>query len=582
MRIFGADVVNGAHPSRSPLRFGVFEVDFKAGELRKQGAKVKLQDQPFQVLTLLLEHPGDLVSRDNLRRGIWPADTFVDFDQGLNNAIKRLREALGDNPEHPQYIETIPKRGYRFIGSLDKCVRRIRSLAVLPLVNLPHDPEEEYFAEGLTEALITMLATIGELRLISRTSVMQYQGVRKPLSEIARELGVDAIVEGTVFRVGDRVRITAQLIETPLETHLWAESYERDLRDILALQAEVAKAIARQVEVKLTPQEQAQLTELRSVDPRAYEAYLRGRYHWNRRSRGGLGKAVQFFQEAISIDQGCAVAYTGLADCLAVLGWWGYVSPQEGCGKGKGLVTEALKQDHGLAEAHASSGWIKAFFDFDFPAAERSFERALEINPRYATAHLWFGFFLSLMGRHEEGWTEVKRAIRLDPQSIVNQCLGFLLLFARRYDEAIAEFQEALDLDPSFAPAHWGLCATYAFKALHDDAIDAGQKAVKLSAGGTLFVAVLGEAYAAAGYQQEANDIIAQLQDGSKQKYVSPYVVGRIYAAMDKRKDALDCLETSYREHVPHTLLIKTDPRLDNLRSEPRFADLLRCMKFPK
>src|SRR5438309_3708363 len=323
--------MEGAHPSRGAVRFGVFEVDLRVGELRKRGVKIKLQDQPFQILQILLERSGEVVTREELRGRIWPADTFVDFDQGLNNAIKRLRESLSDSPDNPRFIETVPRHGYRFIGNLGATPGRIKSLAVLPLENLSRDPEQEYFAEGLTEALITTLAKVGELRVVSRTSAMLYKGVHKSMREIARELDVDAIIEGTVLRVGRRVRITAQLIDAPKETHLWAESYERDLRDVLTLQAEVTQAIAREIRVKLTPQERKHLAQTRAVDPEAYEAYLKGRYHWNRRSRDGLGKATQHFQQAIASDPTYAAAYAGLADCVSILGCWGFVSPERGC-----------------------------------------------------------------------------------------------------------------------------------------------------------------------------------------------------------------------------------------------------------
>src|SRR5213594_2647771 len=303
-------------PSHGTVRFGIFELDADAGELRKQGTRMKLQEQPLQMLQVLLQRPGEVVTREELQQKIWPSDTFVDFDHGINNAIKRLREALGDNTETPRYIETLPRRGYRFIGKIEREAPRFRSLAVLPLENLSRDPEQEDFAEGLTEALITTLAKIGELRVVSRTSVMQYKGVHKPLREIARELEVDFVVEGTVLRAGRRVRITAQLIDAPKEMHLWAESYEGGLRDVLTLQAEVARAIAREVQVKLTPEERAHLAQVRRVDPEAYEAYLKGRYHWNRHSAEGFGKAVQYFQEAIAKDPTYAAAYTGLADCF--------------------------------------------------------------------------------------------------------------------------------------------------------------------------------------------------------------------------------------------------------------------------
>src|SRR2546427_10115363 len=287
--------------ARTSVRFGAFELDQDAGELRKQGTRMKLQEQPLQMLQVLLQRPGEVVTREELQQKIWPSDTFVDFDHGINNAIKRLREALGDAAETPHYIETLPRRGYRFIGKIEGEAPRMRSLAVLPLENLSHDPQQEYFAEGLTEALITTLAKIGELRVISRTSAMLYKGVRKPLREIARELEVDAIVEGTVLRAGRRVRVTAQLIDAPKEMHLWAESYERDLRAVLALQAEVAQAIAREIRVKLTPVDEARLAKSHPVNPEAYEAYLKGRNYCNRRP-SEFAKAIQCFQEAIAKD----------------------------------------------------------------------------------------------------------------------------------------------------------------------------------------------------------------------------------------------------------------------------------------
>jgi TolB-like protein len=345
--------MEGFRSSPDLVRFAGFELDPQAGELRKNdGTRIRLQEQPLQILRILLEQPGRIIAREELRQKIWPSDTFVDFDHGINNAIKRLREALGDTADTPLYIETLPRRGYRFIGKAEVSVapapRRIQSLAVLPLENLSGDPEQEYFADGMTEALITSLAKISALQVVSRTSAMQYKGVHRQLREIARELQVDSVVEGTVMRSGPRVRISAQLINAHTDAHLWAETYDRDLRDVLELQSEVARAIAREVQVKVRPQEQSQLARIRPVDPEAYEAYLKGRYHWNRRSRDGLGKATQHFQEAIASDATYAAAYAGLADCISILGWWGFVSPEQGCGKGKALAMKALELDPNL------------------------------------------------------------------------------------------------------------------------------------------------------------------------------------------------------------------------------------------
>ncbi len=569
------------HAAPGTVRFGAFELDFRASELRKQGAKVKLQEQPFQILQVLLRRPGEIVTREELQQKIWPSDTFVDFDHGLYNAIKRLREALGDSADTPRFVETLSRRGYRFVGKIECDAPQMRSLAVLPLENLSRDPEQEYFAEGLTEALITTLAKIGELRVVSRTSAMRYKGVHKPLREIARELEVDAIVEGTVLRAGRRVRITAQLIDAAKEAHLWAESYERDLRNVLALQSEVAQAIAREIRVKLTPVDQARFAHTHSVDPEAYEAYLQGRYHWNRRSGEAGGKAIQSFQTAIAKDPTYAEAYAGLADCLTGLSAWGFVPAEQGCGKAKGLAQKALELDHSSAEAHASLAFA-SMYDYDFLTAEKEFERSIELNPRYAPAHEWFGLHLSVMGRYEEAYTELKRAIRLDPHSsIIHWILGQVYLFSHRYNQATDQFGKTIELDPNFAPAHGGLGWSYIYQALHEPAIAALQKGVELSQSAPTYVAVLGEAYAAAGRSDEALKIMEQLKELAKQRYVSPYFVSRIYAALGKKDDALGWLEIGYRERATNMIYLQIDPRLDDLRSDPRFQDLVRRMNFP-
>src|SRR6266478_2240167 len=570
--------------SRSPgpqvVCFDVYEADLRSGELRKQGVRVRLPEQPFQVLAILLEHPGEVVTRESMQKRLWPHGTFVDFEQGLNAAVKRLREVLDDSAETPRLIETLPRRGYRFIGSLAAKPGRIESLAVLPLENLSGDAEQDYFAEGMTEALITSLAKIGALRVVSRTSVMQYKGVRKSLRDIALELQVDGVVEGTVQRSGERLRISAQLVHAPTDTHLWAESYDRDLRDVLALQSEVAQAIAREVQVKLTPLDQARFTQVHPVDPEAYDAYLRGRYHWNRRSGEELRHAVRHFEQAIAKDPAYAAAYAGLADCLSGLGWSGLVAPDEGCGRARRLAQEALEIDRSSGEAHASLAFATMGYDYDFMSAERDFERSIELNPRYATAHQWFGFYLAMMGRYEEGYTELKRAIRLDPHPIMNQTLGFVFFFTRRYDQAIEQFKKALELDPSFAQAQSVLGLTYVYKSMPEAAIAASRKAVEMSQGATYYLAILGVVYAEAGYWDEAQKILEQLQELSTQRYVTPYLVARIYAALDKKDEALRWLETAYGERAVFMILLRTDLRFDELRSDPRFQDLLRRMNF--
>jgi TolB-like protein/Tfp pilus assembly protein PilF len=564
------------------VRFGAYELDQRAGELRKDGVRIRLQEQPLQILRTLIHSRGEIVAREELRQQIWPSDTFVDFDHGINNAIKRLREALGDTAATPLYIETLPRRGYRFIRTITHVTPRFRSLAVLPLENLSRDPEQEYFAEGLTEALITTLAKIGELRVVSRTSTLLYKGARKSIREIACELGVDTIVEGTVLRGGDRVRITAQLIDAQQEAHLWAESYDRHMRDVLDLQSELAQAIAREVQVKLTPREEAELSQAHRVDPQAYEWYLKGRYHWNRRSRVGLPKGVQCFQAAIARDPTYAAAYAGLADCLTGLHSYCLAAPADSGAQAIGLARRALELEPSLAEAHASMGWFKTWYEYDFAGAEREFERCIELNPRYATGHQWYAFYLSLMGRYEEAYAEIKRALRLDPLSVVIQwSLGFIYWNGHHYDLAIPQLEATLELDPSYAPAHATLAWTYRCKDQLAAGVAAALKAVECAPGASFYLAFLGEAYAAAGNLDEAEKVLAQLRELSREQYVTTYHMGRIYASLGKIDEAFTWWETAYRERASWLIFLKADPMLGHLRSDPRLQDLLRRMNFP-
>jgi TolB-like protein/tetratricopeptide (TPR) repeat protein len=504
------------------VRFGQFEMDEGTRELCKDGIKIRLQEQPLQILQALLEHSGEIVTREELRKRVWPTDTFVDFDHGINNAIKRLRQALGDTTETPRYIETLPRRGYRFVERVETGEDSVRSLAVLPLENLSHDPEQEYFADGLTDSLITQLARISALRVVSRTTAMHYKRIHRPLPEIARELGVSKIVEGTVQRSGGRVRICAQLVEASTDTHLWADSYERDLRDVLSLQSEVVRAIVKEVQIKLTPQEQAHLARANRVDPEAYDAYLRGRYYVQRRG-DALRKGVQCFEHAIERDPTYAAAYAGLADCLSLLGWWAFVPPLEGCGRAKEVALKALQLDESLGEAHASLAWATVHYDYDFALAEKEYRTSIELNSRYATGHQWFGLYLTMIGRHEEGFQELKTGIRLDPfVPIINACLAWGYWLARRQDDHIEQLEKTLELDPNFAPVNWGLGLGYLEKGMYGPAIAAMEKSVQLSQRAPIFVSLLGEAYAVAGRREDAHKIVAELKETAKQRYVTP------------------------------------------------------------
>jgi len=578
--------VLGQRSSQEAIRFGPFELDPSAGELRRAGVKMRLQEQPLQVLQILLEGAGKLVSREELQRRIWPSQTFVDFDHGINNAIKRLREVLGDTAETPRYVETVPRRGYRFIGQVNAIAERdaesIRSLAVLPLENLSGNPDEEYFADGLTEVLITNLAKIGALRVISRTTAMQYKRAQKPLPQIARELQVSGIVEGTVLRSGDRVRITSQLIDARTDSHIWAEIYERDLRDILALHSDLARAIAGQVQIALTPAEQSQLGRGRPVDPEAYEAYLKGRYHWNRRSADDLKKATEYFQRAIERQPNYAPAYTGLADCAGVAGFWSLVAPDEGCSKAKAAALRSLQLEE-TAEARTSLAWAIMHYDWDLSAAELEFRRAIEQDPLYATAHQWYGYCLGCMNRFEEAYKELRHAIQLEPLSlIISTGYAGVSWLGRQWEQAIEQTRKTLELDPNFASGRWALARYYDAKGMPELAIASAQEAIEVTRGMVLFfIADLGHAYASAGKKEDAFGVLRRLEEIGKQRYVDPCLTAHIYVALGEKELAFEQLDRAIEVRASWVPYLAVDPWFEPVRNDPRFEAMLRPARLP-
>jgi TolB-like protein/DNA-binding winged helix-turn-helix (wHTH) protein/Flp pilus assembly protein TadD len=629
---------------RARLRFGVFELDLRAGELRKHGLRVRLQEQPFQILAMLLEHPGEVLTREELQTRLWPADTFVDFDHGLNKAISKIREALGDSAECPRFVETVARRGYRFLAEvrpsgvvparspelapqlhlepgsgdradlLGKSARPkqlpsslawiisafvlllltaslaawklhswnrpspvIRSLAVLPLESLSNDASQDYFADGMTDELISDLGQISALRVISRTSVMAYKHARKPLPQIARELNVDAVVEGTVLRSGDQVRITAQLIEAASDKHLWSQSYEGELRDTLALQNQVAKAIADQIRINVNPQERAALKTVKVVNPEAYESYLKGRYFWNKRTADGLKAALAYFNQAIEEDPKYAQAYSGLADAYALLGDWQYavMTPKEALPKAKVAAIKALELDSALGEAHNSLAFCLDGFDWDFDAAGSEFRRAIELNPGYATAHHWYSWHLALVGNYDEAIVEMRRAENLDPLSlIINADLAELLVLAHSYDESIRQSRKTIEMDPNFALAHNQLGQAYLQKQMLDDAVTELEKAAQLSGGSPTVIANLARAYAASGKRGEAVKLLSDLRKRASPGYSRASEIAVIYASLGDTEQAMNWLERSYQERFNPGVLLR--PGFDPLRSDPRFQDLVR------
>lgn len=571
------------------LRFGDFEVDLRAGQLRRNGARVRLQDQPFQVLAVLLEHAGEVVSREELRQRLWPSDTFVDFDNNLNTAINKIREAFGDSAEKPHFVETLLRRGYRFIASAEdsRCNSPRIMLAVLPFQNLSGDPQQEYFSDGMTEEMIAQLGRLhpNQLAVIARPTAMQYKDTTKRIDEIGRELGVEYILAGSVRRGGDRVRITAELAQVRNQTQLWADSYDRDFSDILAVQKDVAQSFAREIRLTLTPWEQARLTSPEQVDPESYEDYLKGRYYWNKRTEVALQKAAGYFRQSIEKSPGYAPAYAGLADSLIMLGEDGYgiLPPHEVKAEAKGAALKALEIDGTLAEGHTSLGSVKEQFDWDWVGSEIEFKRAIELQPGYALAHHWYAYILAQLNRLEEARGEITRARELDPLSlIINADFGWVLYLARRYDQAVKQLWRTLELDPGFARANYLLGQCYLEQASYDKAVVQLRKAAELSQYSPVYFAGLGCAYAKSGKRSKATQVLRELKETSKRRYVPAYDIALMYIALGNKDDALAWLEKAFEEGSDFRCELSAGPMLDPMRSDPHFQHLLRRMNLPE
>ena len=609
-----------------PVRFGIFEVDLASGELRKQGFKIKLQEQPFQALVALIERPGDVLTREELQKRLWPGDTVVDFDRGLNKAINRLREALGDDADNPRFIETLPQRGYRFLATvgttpaaeapaapetgpvprlmqrrsliaitggliaapliwvgyrrLGTPSRKIESIAVLPLENLSGDPAQEYFSDGMTDELIGEIARIGSLRVISRTSIMQYKGgARKSLPVIARELNVDAILEGTVVQSGKQVRITAQLIRAHDDRHLWSEKYQRDLTDILSLQSEVARAVAREIQIKLTPQQQTSLTRTRPVNPEAYQAFLRGNFFLYK-AIPGVAKSIDFFTEAIKLDPSHAESYAGLAQALCYAGIFGFRPSAETYPAARVAALKALELDESNASAHNVLADVKKGYDWDLAGAVTEYRRALQLNPSHLLTRLWYAECLTRIGRYDEAIAESGRALALDPVSPLSINNRAMLFFrARRYDEAIRTSQQALELDSNLVNALWWQGLSYAGNREFPKSIGCLTKAIGMN-DGPLFRGLLGHVYGRAGERAKAFGMLEELTIMSKHRYVSPVDFAVVYAGLGDADSTFHWLEKAYQARATRIHELPT-MYFDSVRSDPRYSDLMRRVGLP-
>ncbi len=622
-------------PQDSTVRFGIFELDLQASELRKAGNRVRLRPQAAKVLAVLAQQPGQIVTREELKDEIWGADTFVDFEHGLNLCIRQIRAALNDDADTPRYIETLPRRGYRFIAPVESsngtpsqtvapprspatdgqfpwrvaalagglvgilavlvalatprlralwfgAEGPVRTIAVLPLKNLTGDAAQDYFAAGMTDALTTDLAKMENLQVISYTSALHYAQANKSLPAIARELKADAIVEGSVERVGSRVRITAQLIRASNDKHLWANTYERDFHDIMALQDEVAGAISQQIEKRLGGPKPGVLPAAAPVSAEAYETYLKANYYLD---RWDLDKSIDYFNEAIKLDPNFAPAYAHMARAYFYLAFGEALPPGEGWGKVKQAATLAVQKDDHLADAHGALALAKLNFDWDFAGAEQEFKRALQLNPSDATIRHDYAHYLMAMGRVKESEAESRRAVELDPMgdSLVG-CLCWHSFAARDYDQSVSLAQRVLAAQPHNSWERVILGWDFEQKHMPEQAIVEFQDAVDASKGEPdqpLYLAALGHAYALAGRKDDAQQVLRTLLQRAKTSYVSPFEVAVIYTALGDKDTAFTWLDKALAERSTFLIYAKWEPRLDPLRGDPRFQTLLRHVGFP-
>jgi TolB-like protein/DNA-binding winged helix-turn-helix (wHTH) protein/Tfp pilus assembly protein PilF len=713
-------------------RFGNYEFEPRTGELRKQGIRIRFDGQPLAVLLMLLNRPGELVTREELQKKLWPADTFVDFEHSLNAAVKRLRSVLNDSADTPRFIETVPRRGYRFIApvegafpasapdstnqdapsanlepvdlTIDKTdaevpapagtrtqrrtvwlafnrapvapvrlnpevpaeleriitkalekdrklrhqsaaeirtdlqrlerdtdstrvtalngvapgggsspwwrdkmalaaggvvlagllafagwftvfrsrVEAIDSVAVLPFVNASTDPDAEYLSDGITESLIGQLSQIPQLKILARSTVFRYKGRSIDPQKVGRDLNVRAVLTGRVSERGETLTVSTELMDVTDGSELWGEQYNRKLADILAVQEDIAREITVKLRLRLKGEEEKRLTRHLTVNTEAYQLYLKGRYYWNKRTPDGIQKAIEYFQAAIAKDPGYAGAYAGLADCYQVPA--NPLPPRERMPRAKAAAMKALQLDDTLVEAHTSLARVLFVYDWDWPAAEKEFKLAIELNPRYAPAHQWHGGYLSATGRFREADAEKNRALELEPLSLViNFEVALAFYFSRNYDQAIDQFQKTLELDANFPPPHTYLPAAYEQKGMFEEAIAGFQRAITVTKGADkiLAMASLAHVYAVSGRKTEARKMLAELQRLSEHSYVPAHDVALVYAGLGEKGKAFAWLDKAYEEHSFNLSHLKVEPRFDSLRSDPHFADLLRRIGLP-
>jgi TolB-like protein len=571
--------MEGVH-SQQIVRFGPFELDQASGELRKDGLKLRLQEQPLQVLQILLEQRGNVVSREELQRRIWPSDTFVDFDHGINNAVKRLREALSDPVDTPRFIQTLPRRGYRFLGNINALtesgVQGIRSIAVLPFLNLSADPENEFFCDGTTEEIITALSHIKNLRVVARTSSFAFKGKHLDLRQVGQQLNVQTVLEGSIRKLGDRLRITAQLVSAADGYHLWSEKYDREMKDVFTVQEEIADSIAQHLELSLDSDQQP-LLRSGTTSLEAFKFYMQGRSLFFQRGVR-LFAAVESFKKAVTLDPKYGLAWSGLADSYNSMGFYGLAKPEDSLPQAKEAAQRAIALDPLLGEAHTPLAVSLLQFDWDRSGAEREFLRALELKPQNSLARCWYGLFYLqwAVGRFEEGLAQAERAIQIDPLSA--WCRGMLGVAYLVIDanKSLSTALEAIRIDADAFLGHWVQMSALNAQARYSEAAQVGELGIKVFGRPPWMMASLTRTYSHLGRRSEAEAVYMELRARSKREFVSPVFLAVAACAAGQQDDAIRLAQQADEIGDPVLIGIKYWPDLAELRDDPRFQEILR------
>jgi len=570
--------------TRGAICFGAFELDLRAGELRKQGVKIKLQEQPFQILAMLLANPGQVVTREELRNRLWPSDTFVDFDHSLNKAINKLRESLGDSAENPRFVETLPRRGYRFLASIDGAQEAISkrgspidSIAVFALANPNPDPDMEYLAVGIPGSIIHSLSQIPGLRVIAWNSVAQNRDREEDPLTIGRSVGARAVLIGRIWQRGNKLRLHVDLLDTANGEELWGNQYDRDLTEVFSVQDEISREVSQRLRLKMTGEAESRLKKRYTENIEAYQLFVRARRWCEKRSAEGFRRGTEYLSQAIQMDPNYALAHAELAQCISVPCYYGSVDPNVAYPKARVAALRALEIDLNLAEGHEVLATILKNYDWNWTGAEKEYRRAIELNPNYATAHYHYSYLLAELGRFEEAIREATEALSRDPMSaLLNAGLAFVLLLARKLDQCIEQALTATEVDPNMTLCYWILGTAYEQQGKYRDAIETHEKCIALGGAVAFSKVFIGRAYAKSGEREKAWDVLRELQELSKTRYVPSIASAIFYDSLIEKDLAIEALQRACENRETNLVFLKVWPHFDNLRDDPRFQEIER------